>query len=214
MRALQFATATVNLACQKAFLFLATHGPIFICLSSSSTLFQCGLQYCLWNCSPMLPLVVKMIGTKSIPRCWHRNLYLSVFVFSADLVPAFGLRSDSPHAPAPEWLMAFGSTMLTSKATLFGMKGLPQTCPSESVCLLLPFAEMPTSLRLLSTELVSRARELQLVLDVGKGHLHYFVVPVVGTTAFAAPEVYASHDVLAHCAICQRGMRRGGPICQ
>jgi hypothetical protein len=30
MRALQFATATVNLASQHAFLFLATHGPIFI----------------------------------------------------------------------------------------------------------------------------------------------------------------------------------------
>ena len=30
MRALQFAIATVNLACQNAFLFLATHGPIFI----------------------------------------------------------------------------------------------------------------------------------------------------------------------------------------
>ena len=68
MRALQFATATVNLACQKAFLFLATHGPIFICLSSSSTLFQCGLQCYLWNCSPMPPLVVKMIGTKSMRR--------------------------------------------------------------------------------------------------------------------------------------------------
>jgi len=30
MPALQFATATANLASQNAFLFLATHGPIFI----------------------------------------------------------------------------------------------------------------------------------------------------------------------------------------
>ena len=30
MRALQFATATANLASQNAFLFLATHGPIFM----------------------------------------------------------------------------------------------------------------------------------------------------------------------------------------
>jgi hypothetical protein len=37
MRALQFATATANLACQNAFLFLATHGPIFIASSSSAT---------------------------------------------------------------------------------------------------------------------------------------------------------------------------------
>ena len=38
MRALQFATATANLASQNAFLFLATHGPIFIASSSSATL--------------------------------------------------------------------------------------------------------------------------------------------------------------------------------
>jgi hypothetical protein len=45
---------------------------------------------------PRAPLVGKMVGTKSIPRCWHRSfkLYLSVFVFSADLVPAFGFRRD------------------------------------------------------------------------------------------------------------------------
>ncbi len=53
---------TVNLACEGAFRFLAlaSHGPIFkfICLSSSSTLFQCGIQYCRWKaeelegCSP------------------------------------------------------------------------------------------------------------------------------------------------------------------
>ncbi len=36
--ALQFATATANLAPQNAFLFLATHGPIFIASSSSATL--------------------------------------------------------------------------------------------------------------------------------------------------------------------------------
>ena len=30
MLALQFATVTANLASQNAFLFLATHGPIFI----------------------------------------------------------------------------------------------------------------------------------------------------------------------------------------
>ena len=100
------------------------------------------------HCSPIPPLVVKTIGTKSILRCWHRSLYLSVFVLSADLVPAFGLRKDSPHAPAPEWLTADGFTMLTSKATLFSQKGLPQTYPS--VCLPLPFAEMNT--KLLSTE--------------------------------------------------------------
>jgi hypothetical protein len=44
MRALvQFAIATANLACQIAFLFLATpgHGPIFIASISASTLLQC-----------------------------------------------------------------------------------------------------------------------------------------------------------------------------
>ena len=41
MLALQFATATANLASQNAFLFLATHGPIFIASSSSATLIQC-----------------------------------------------------------------------------------------------------------------------------------------------------------------------------
>ncbi len=45
MLALQFATATANLASQNAFLFLATHGPIFIASSSSATLIQCGFQY-------------------------------------------------------------------------------------------------------------------------------------------------------------------------
>jgi hypothetical protein len=34
MLALQFATVTANLASQNAFLFLATHGPIFIASSS------------------------------------------------------------------------------------------------------------------------------------------------------------------------------------
>ena len=45
MRALQFATATANLASQNAFLFLATHGPIFIASSSSATLIRCGFQF-------------------------------------------------------------------------------------------------------------------------------------------------------------------------
>ncbi len=97
------------------------------------------------------PLAVKMIGTKSIPRCWHKSLYLVVFVSSAALVPAshgaFGFKlskvdlRDSPHAPAPEWLTAVGFTMLTSKASLLSQKGLPQTCPS--VCLLSPFCKSP-----------------------------------------------------------------------
>ncbi len=34
MLALQFATVTANLASQNAFLFLATHGPIFIAPSA------------------------------------------------------------------------------------------------------------------------------------------------------------------------------------
>jgi hypothetical protein len=51
MRALQFATATANLASQNAFLVLATHGPgpVYIAPSSSgesATLIQCGFQYC------------------------------------------------------------------------------------------------------------------------------------------------------------------------
>jgi hypothetical protein len=147
---------------QNAFLFLATHGPIFIASSSSATLIQwrrrlpgpqCGFQYRRWNCSPIPALVVKTIvhSTTSIPRsgCWHRSLCLLVFVSSAALVPqaAFGLRKDSaesPHAPAPEWLTAVGFSMLTSKASLLSQGGLPQTCPS--VCLLLPSAEMPTKL--------------------------------------------------------------------
>jgi hypothetical protein len=37
MPALQFATATANLASQNAFLFLATHGPIFILLCHSES---------------------------------------------------------------------------------------------------------------------------------------------------------------------------------
>ena len=142
MPALQFATATANLASQNAFLFLATHGPIFVASSSSATLIQCGFQYRRWNCSPIPPLVVKTIGTKSIPRCSHRSLYFLVFVSSAALVPAFGLRKDSAHAPAPEWLGAVGFTMLTSMASRLSQERLPQTCPS--VCLLLPFAEVPT----------------------------------------------------------------------
>jgi hypothetical protein len=32
---------------------------------------------------------LKTIGTRSIPRCWHRSLYLLVFVSSAALVPAY-----------------------------------------------------------------------------------------------------------------------------
>ena len=64
------------------------HRLILLC--QTATLIQCGFQYCRWNCSPIPPLVVKTIGTKSIPRCRHRILYLSVFVFSAALVPAFG----------------------------------------------------------------------------------------------------------------------------
>jgi hypothetical protein len=89
MLALQFATATANLASQNAFLFLATHGPIFIASSSSATLIQpeCGFvtlrfQYRRWNCSPIPPLVVKTIDTKSTPRCSHRSLYFLVFVSS------------------------------------------------------------------------------------------------------------------------------------
>ena len=50
---------------------------------------------------------------------------MSVFVFSAFLVPAFGLRKDSAHAAAPEWLTAVGFTMLMSKATLPGFWALP-----------------------------------------------------------------------------------------
>ncbi len=100
MRALHFAIATANQACQSAFLFIATHFPMFIASSSaaSATLLQCGFQYCIWNsygnCSPtgMPPVAVKMIGsrlgTKSIPSWWHRGMCLSVFGFSADLVPA------------------------------------------------------------------------------------------------------------------------------
>ncbi len=57
MRALHFAIATANLACQVAFLFLAAHSPMCIASSPASTLrlLQCGFQpsaYCLWNCSP------------------------------------------------------------------------------------------------------------------------------------------------------------------
>ncbi len=67
----------------------------------------------------MPPLVVTMIGaTKFIPRSGHRSLYLPVFVFSADPVPAFGLKVDWLQVLVPEWRTAFGSTMLTSKATL------------------------------------------------------------------------------------------------
>ncbi len=114
-----------------------------------------------------------------------------VFVSSAALVPqaAFGLRKDSesPHAPAPEWLTAVGFSMLTSKASLLSQEGLPQTCPS--VCLLLPSAEMPT--KLLSTEpaeLENFSSYLKSTVT-GEGHVHYLVVPVVGATALATEEV-------------------------
>jgi hypothetical protein len=145
MLVLQFATATANLASQNAFLFLATHGPIFIASSSShwqrpqaraSTLIQCGFQYRRWNCSPIPQLVVKTIGTKSIPCCWRRSLYLLVFVSYAGLVPAFGLTrsKDSAHAPALEWVTAVGFTMLTSKASLCSQEAPPP--PDLSVCVL------------------------------------------------------------------------------
>ena len=48
----------------------------------------------------------------------------------AALVPAFGLRKDSPHAPAPEWLTAVGFTMLTSMASRLSQERLRKTCPS------------------------------------------------------------------------------------
>ena len=96
MRALPFATATANLASQNAFLFLATHGPIFIASSSSATLIQCGFQYRRWNCSPIPPLDVKMIGTKYTPRCWHRSPYLSVLTELGIGQPA-GVKMDSSH---------------------------------------------------------------------------------------------------------------------
>jgi hypothetical protein len=65
--------------------FSSPHPPL-------ATLIQCGFQYSRWNCSPIPRLAVKAIGSKSTPRCWHtsRRLYLPVFVFSADPVPAFG----------------------------------------------------------------------------------------------------------------------------
>jgi hypothetical protein len=38
------ATANANLACQVAFLFLATRAPMFIASSFAATLLQCGFQ--------------------------------------------------------------------------------------------------------------------------------------------------------------------------
>jgi hypothetical protein len=117
MRVLHFAIAMSNLACQSAFLFLATYGPMLIASSSASTLLQCGIQYCLWTRSFSPHAATRceddhMIGMKSMPRCWHRMLCLSVFVFSesADLVPAFRFQEKRLlHAPVtvPEGLTAF-----------------------------------------------------------------------------------------------------------
>ena len=49
---------------------------------------------------------------------------MSVFVFSAFLVPAFGLRKDSAHAAAPEWLTAVGFTMLQARIQPSRVAGL------------------------------------------------------------------------------------------
>jgi hypothetical protein len=94
------------------------------------------------------------------------------------------------YAGAPEWLTAVGFTTLSSKATLLSQKGLPQTCPS--VCLLLPFAEVPTGTKslVLPTELVepenfSSSSSSHVVLEEGSGHLHYLVVPQVVVVATA-----------------------------
>ncbi len=67
--------------------------------------------------------------------------------------------------------------MLTSKATLFGQKGL-QTCPS--VCLPFPFAEMPTSLRfklpVLSNAIIIAGESVAPENVISLGHLRYFVL--------------------------------------
>jgi hypothetical protein len=75
--------------------------------------------------------------------------------------------------------------MLTSKTTLPGWKGPPQTRPS--VCLPLPFAEMPT--KLLSNEPVE-PEYFSSYLNQAKATLSYFVVSVVGATVFATEKVY------------------------
>jgi hypothetical protein len=124
MRALHFSISTFKLNWHakspprpgraRALLALEAQSPIFISAASSSTLLQCGCQ----NCPPMPPLaqVVKMIGTNASPRCRHRAFNVSVsfhFTFSVGpFFPAFALRGDCRHAPTPEWLAAFGSTML------------------------------------------------------------------------------------------------------
>ncbi len=95
---------------------------------------------------------------------------------------------------------AFGSTMLTSKATLCCMKGLPRTCPS--VCLAVPFSEKPT--KLLSTVPVEPQAEnlnFQLILEEGHGRLHYFVVSVVSgsflKTGSVKSQTYTGNWVVA-----------------
>ena len=62
----------------------------------------------------MPPPVVKITGTNVSPRWVHRALYFSGQAFSANLVPAFTLRSDCSQAPGLAWLVELGSTTLTS----------------------------------------------------------------------------------------------------
>ncbi len=51
-----------------------------------------------WNCSPIPPLVVKTIGTKSIPRCRHRSLFASRV--AAPTPPARPVSDTSAHRAA------------------------------------------------------------------------------------------------------------------
>ncbi len=123
MLALQFATATANLASQNAFLFL-THGPIFIASSSSATLIQCGFQL---SVSPL-----ELLSHPST-RCEDDRYKVHTTLLAQELASVLasfrllcspghrdgpglrsrGLRKDSAHAPAPEWLTAVWFTMLT-----------------------------------------------------------------------------------------------------
>jgi hypothetical protein len=172
MRVLQFATraATVNLASQSAFLFLATPGPrsnfhrlILLCQPNPVWVPVASLEVEAWkagtaNSSP--PLAVKTIGAKStgIPRCWHRSGFKLCLSFSVSV--RLLCRSgpcNQVRVQVEKGLATCTGTRVADcswihyahvKATLFGQKAPPphwQTCPrtgSASVCLPLPFAEM------------------------------------------------------------------------
>ncbi len=102
MRALQFATATVNLASQNAFLFLATHGPNFIASSSSATLLikssVDSSTVAVRRRSVRIPYHAAGIGVCTCQ--FSSESSLQIWPLPVHSTRKFGLRRDSPCALA------------------------------------------------------------------------------------------------------------------